>query len=87
MYLIRILDTAARDLAKLDKQVGRRVVNRVRWLAANVESVRPESLTGDLAGLCKLRVGDYRVLYEVLRDEQTIVIHIVGHRREVYKGR
>jgi mRNA interferase RelE/StbE len=87
MYHICILDEAARDLAKLDKQVGRRVVNRVRWLASNIESIRPEPLTGDLAGLYKLRVGDYRVLYEVLHDERTIVIHVVGHRREVYKGR
>lgn len=33
MYQIRILDTAARELARLDKAVGRRIVNRIRWLA------------------------------------------------------
>jgi mRNA interferase RelE/StbE len=65
MYHIRILDEAARDLAKLDRSVGRRIVNRIRWLAANIESIRLEPLTGDLMGLYKLRVGDYRVLYEI----------------------
>ncbi|NOR82244.1 MAG: hypothetical protein GQ526_01990 [Ardenticatenales bacterium] len=40
-----------------------------------------------LSRFCKLRVGDYRVLYQVLRDEQTIVIHQVGHRRDVYRLR
>ena len=29
----------------------------------------------------------YRVLYQVLHDEQTIVIHQIGHRREVYRPR
>ncbi len=87
MYRIRILDAATRELARLDKPVGRRVVGRIRWLAVNLDDLNPEPLTGDLAGFYKLRVGDYRVLYEVLYDEQTIVIHKIGHRREVYRRR
>ena len=66
MYQIHILDPAARELARLDKPMGRRIVKRIRWLAANVEIVKPDALTGDLAGLYKLRVGDYCVVYEVL---------------------
>lgn len=87
MYRIRILDAATRELARLDKPVGRRVVERIRWLAANLDDLNPEPLIGDLAGFYKLRVGDYRVLYEILYDEQTIVIHKIGHRREVYRRR
>lgn len=85
MYRIRILDAATRELARLDKPVGRRVIGRIRWLAVNLDDLNPEPLTGDLAGFYKLRVGDCRVLYEVLYDEQTIVIHKIGHRREVYR--
>jgi mRNA interferase RelE/StbE len=87
MYRIRILDAATRELTRLDKPVGRRVVERIRWLAANLDDLNPEPLIGDLAGFYKLRVGDYRVLYEILYDEQTIVIHKIGHRREVYRRR
>jgi len=87
MYHIHILDTAARELAKLDKPLGRRIVERIRWLATNLDEIRPEPLTGDLAGLDKLRVGAYRVVYEILHDEHTVVIHIIGHRREVYRRR
>jgi mRNA interferase RelE/StbE len=87
MYRIHILDAAARELARLDKPVGRRVVKRIRWLAANLDDLTPESLTGDLAGFYRLRAGDYRVLYEILHEEQTIVIHQIGHRREVYRRR
>ena len=85
MYRITILDATARELANLDKPIGRRVVSRIQWLAANLDDVKIEALAGDLAGLCKLRVGDYRVIYEILHDEQTIVVHVVGHRREVYR--
>ena len=85
MYQVRIQDSAARELAQLDKQVARRVVKRTQWLAANVEAVKPDALSGDLAGLYKLRVGDYRVVYEVLRSEQVIVVHLIGHRREIYR--
>ena len=40
---------------------------------------------GDLIGLYKFRIGDYRVIYEIVHDEKTIVIHAIGHRREIYR--
>jgi mRNA interferase RelE/StbE len=86
-YRIRILEAASQDIARLDKAVGHRIVRRINWLAANLDAIRLEALTGDLAGLYKLRVGDYRVIYEVLRDEEAIVVHAVGHRREIYRRR
>ncbi len=87
MCRIRILDAATRELGRLDKPVGRRIVERINWLAANLDDIQPEALTGDLSGLYRLRMGDYRILYEILHDEQTIVIHEVGHRREIYRRR
>jgi mRNA interferase RelE/StbE len=87
VYHIRVLEEASRELARLDKPVGRRIAERINWLAANLDSIRPEALTGDLIGLYKLRVGDYRVIYEVIRNEKTIVIHAAGHRREIYRKR
>ena len=87
MYRIRILDAATRELARLDKPIGRRIVKRINWLAANWDNLKLEALTGDLSGLYKFRVGDYRILYEILEDEQVIVIHQIGHRREIYRKR
>lgn len=86
MYRIRILDAATSELAGLDN-VGRRIVERIHRLAKNLDEVKPEPLTGDLAGLYKLRVGNYRVVYERVHDERTIVIHAIGHRREIYRKR
>ena len=87
MYRIRILQTAARELERLDKPIARRIVERINWLAANLDDIRPEPYKGDLVGLYKLRIGDYRVVYEILYDEKMIVIHQVGHRGEIYRRR
>ena len=87
MYRIRILERAAEDLARLDKPVRGRIIERIDWLAANVHATRLEKLTANLAGLCKLRVGDYRIVYEVLDNEQIVVIHLIGHRKDIYRKR
>ncbi|MGC8788282.1 MAG: type II toxin-antitoxin system RelE family toxin [Anaerolineae bacterium] len=87
MYHIRILEAAISELASLDKPISRRIIERIRWLAVNLDATRLEALSGELTGLYKLRVGDYRVIYEILHDEQIIVIHAIGHRREIYRRR
>ena len=83
----RLLDAAACDLARLDKPEARRIVQRINWLASNLGTVRPEALSGDLAGFCKLRIGDFRVVYEILDAEQTLLVHAIGHRRDIYRRR
>ncbi len=87
MYTLRILKSASRELAQLDNEPARRIVARIRWLAENFEEIKPKVLKGELAGLYKLREGDYRVIYEVIRREKVIVIHSIGHRRDVYRKR
>ena len=87
MYELRLLESATRDLQKLDANIARRILARLRWLTENFDNIRPESLTGDMAGLFKQRIGDYRVIYEVLHEERALVVHMIGHRREVYRRR
>ncbi|MFA4836353.1 MAG: type II toxin-antitoxin system RelE/ParE family toxin [Dehalococcoidia bacterium] len=40
-------------------------------------------MVGDLKGLFKLRIGDYRAIYFV--KEQRNIVYLIGHRRDVYK--
>ena len=44
MYNIRILEEASRELARLDKPVGRRIVERINWLSEKLNDIRPEPL-------------------------------------------
>jgi len=76
---------AVNDLARLDKIVARRILKKVTWLADNFENVSLETLSGDLKSLFKLRVGSYRAIYSVNQPEKLISIHLVGHRKEIYK--
>jgi mRNA interferase RelE/StbE len=85
MYRVEFTSEAEDDLSRLNKPVAQRVLKKIRWLAENFEAITPEPLTGDLKGFYKLRVGDYRAFYTFGPDE--IVIHLVQHRREVYKNR
>lgn len=85
MYQIRILKAAKRELSQLDKPVAQRVVKRITWLVENIAYVTPIPLSGNLADFYKLRVGSYRVIYEILHNEKTVVIHQIGHRREIYR--
>ena len=84
MYQVELLPQAIDDLLHLDKPVAQRVLNKLRWLAENFESIRAEALVGPLAGLRKLRVGDYRVIYEADRENRLITIHLIGRRREIH---
>ena len=85
MFAARILKSASRELKRIDPPIAQRIVDRIRWLAENFERITPEPLKGNLASFSKVREGDYRIIYEVLRKEQLIVVHHIGHRGEIYK--
>jgi mRNA interferase RelE/StbE len=85
MYQLNLLPTAIDDLRRLQKTVAQRIISKLRWLAENFDSIRPQGLVGPLAGLNKLRVGDYRVIYEEDRENRLITVHLIGHRREIYR--
>ncbi len=70
------------DLERIDFQISKRIVLKVSWLAYHFEDIVPEPLHNKLKGLYKLRVGDYRVVYEI--KDKVIFIKFVGHRRDIY---
>jgi mRNA interferase RelE/StbE len=84
MYQIEFRPRAAQEIEDLDEVVAGRVLKKLRWLAENFDSIKPEALVGPLAGLLKLRVGDYRIIYQPDREKKVLSILLVGHRREIY---
>ena len=58
MYQLLFQDRAIYDLADIDKDVGRRIISRLNWLAQNITSIKRESLAGELSDYYKFRVGD-----------------------------
>ena len=84
-YKVEFSREAVDDLRHLDKAVAQRILRRLRWLSDNFDTVTPEVLNAELKGLFKFRVGSYRVIYEVKRNERLLTIHFVGHRKDIYK--
>ena len=74
--------SVARDISHLDKKEARRIIDKIENnLAENAESY--PVLKGEFAGLRKMRVGDYRVVFTIM--DKNILILRIGHRREIYK--
>jgi mRNA interferase RelE/StbE len=83
-YTVEFEPEAIEDLDKLDETIRERILTKINWLSNNFDQIKPQSLTGDLSNFFKLRVGDYRVLYDFSRAETLITVIRIRHRREVY---
>ena len=79
---------AERDLAKLDKQIARRMI---RFLGQRVAKLRdPRSIGAALRGsklgeFWKYRVGDYRIIAEIQDKVLCIYVVAIGDRKEIYR--
>jgi mRNA interferase RelE/StbE len=87
MYQVRFAPKGLEQMQQLNKPVAQQVLKKLRWMAENFEQSTRIPLVGNLKGIFKLRVGDYRVLYTFDEASQIIMIHFVQHRSEVYKDR
>ncbi len=76
--------SVANDLEQLEPSMARQILNKVeRALRSEGRSGKP--LAGEFAGLYRLRVKDYRVIYA--RTTEGYLVLRIGHRREVYERR
>jgi mRNA interferase RelE/StbE len=73
-----------KDLRKLPPNVVDRVLETVEQLAENPFPVGVEKLAGS-EHACRVRVGDYRVVYEVVTKTKLVEIQRVRHRKDVYR--
>jgi mRNA interferase RelE/StbE len=84
-FNVEYTETALRQLRKLDRQVARRILDYLDETAAlDDPRTRGRGLVGDRAGIWRYRIGDYRVLCELLDAEFVILALEVGHRSSVY---
>lgn len=87
-YQVVVLPSAERDLDRLDSGIRTAILRRLEWLRTHADSVihrRLLNLPDDLAGLCKFRHSDWRVLYWHDPARLTITVYRVRHRSEVYR--
>ena len=84
-YAVRYDPRALKELTKLDKSVARRIIRAVAALGVDPRPAGARPLVG-YAGLWRIRIGDYRVVYAV-EDAELIVLALrVAHRSDVYRN-
>jgi mRNA interferase RelE/StbE len=83
-YHVEFLPSARRDLKRLPKPAQIRIATALRALADDPRPAGVVKLAGD-ENAWRIRVGDYRVLYEI-HDKRLLVLVIrFGHRKDVYR--
>jgi mRNA interferase RelE/StbE len=83
-YRIEVKRNARKALLALPQVYRARIGEAVETLANNPRQSGTRKLEGS-DRLYRLRIGDYRVVYEIHDDRLIVVVIKVGHRREVYR--
>ena len=61
-YRVEFTSEASAGLAALSSTIQERILRKIKWVSENFDDTDPQSLSANLSGLFKLRVGDYRVV-------------------------
>lgn len=81
MHEIVFHKTASKKLLKLPKDFKNRIIKSVELLSIN--PYIGKKLSGSLEGCYRIRVGDFRIIYDI--QQNTIIILTIGSRGDVYK--
>ena len=84
MYEVIVERSAEKDLKKLSSEVRSRAVAALQSLAKNPRPAGSRKLAGS-ENDWRIRVGDYRIVYEIADEIRIVRINRVRHRKDVYK--
>ena len=82
-YSIRIAPAAERQIRQLEAAVRKRILKTIDTLGNNPRPVGVEKPSG--LDLYRVRVGDYRILYDIEDKVTRVLVHKVADRKEVYR--
>jgi mRNA interferase RelE/StbE len=84
-YRIEVKRSAAKALKKIPKPDRKRISEKIESLAGELPSTEITKMKGDNP-FHRIRVGDYRIIYEVQDEVLVILIVKVGHRKDIYRN-
>lgn len=87
-YTVEFTEGALKQLKKLDKHTSAFLM---AWLKKNIVGCTDprqhgKGLVGNRSGQWRYRIGDYRVIAEIIDDRVVVLVVSVGHRREIYEN-
>ena len=84
MYQVLLARSAEKDLSKVPSEVHGRLIAAIQGLGKNPRPAGSRKLAGTKSDW-RIRVGDYRVIYEITDSVRIVFINRVRHRREAYR--
>jgi mRNA interferase RelE/StbE len=84
-YKIEVKRSAAKAFKKISKPDQKRISKAIDNLAENLPNPNTTKMKGDNP-FHKIRVGDYRIVYEIHDDILLILIIKIGHRKDIYRS-
>jgi mRNA interferase RelE/StbE len=82
-YAVNIRLSAQKSLGKIDRQDQDRIISAIESLSENPRPEGCKKLSGRPAW--RIRIGTYRVIYEIQDGKLIIVVIDIGHRKEIYR--
>lgn len=83
-YAVELAESAKRDLKKISPQAKESILAAIEELTDDPRPVGCRKVRG--ADAYRIRVGTYRVIYQIFDMRLLVIVVRVGHRREVYRG-
>jgi mRNA interferase RelE/StbE len=83
-YSLRIRRSAEKEIADIPQKIRSKIIDAIRNLAGQPRPFGCKKLSGEDRAW-RIRVGDYRVIYEVDDLELRVDIRVVAHRKEAYR--
>ena len=83
-YTIIFTESAKKDLKKIDRSISKIIEKKIEQLTLHNDRLDIKKLVGFKATY-RLRINDYRVIYEIKNDEIVILVIAIQHRKDVYK--
>ncbi len=82
-YRVTYRPEVVTDLAKVEKAMAQRILDKTKWLASNAENLRHEPILPDLPGLSKYAVGEWRIFYSIDQNEHLLEVHMIANQKEL----
>jgi mRNA interferase RelE/StbE len=84
-YRVEVKESAAKALKKIPKPDRKRIADKIDALAQKLPPPDITKMKGDNP-FHKIRVGNYRIVYEIHDDVLVILIVKIGHRKDIYRN-
>jgi len=83
---IRLSDEAKRQVKRLDKTIANRILDYLDYRIASSSQPRQLGIAmqGRFRGYWRYRVGDYRIICDIQDEIVTVLVLVIGHRKDIY---